>query len=55
MFTRGESIFNVNLLEIVAYIADLPKRGTYDDLFECGEIFDDVTDKIKLVRQQFKG
>ena len=37
--------------EIVNYIIDLPRRGTYDELFESGEIFDDVTDKIKLVRQ----
>lgn len=49
-YSRGETLFPCPILDIVKYIVDLPNRGIYDDLFDCGEIIENITENIKIVR-----
>lgn len=47
---RAEDKFTVSAEILYEKIIDLPTRGDYDDMFECGNIFEKISQDISIVR-----
>ncbi len=51
IFVRAEDKFTVSAEILYEKIVDLPTRGDYDDMFECGDIYEKISADISIVRQ----